>query len=317
MGSNVVVGQSDIQLCHDIASTCKIPYIPLTISQFADSETIVTIENDGFIVDAHVLLVHQFSRVGSNGTVHINDQLIGLLEAIDLLRLMKARSIKVFLPYLSYSRQDFSTTKQFEGAIFMLGRCLKALGVTELWACDLHSPEICSSFPLPLRNITLDFLWAQMIQNEIISSAAIDSFCIVSPDHGGKQRAEHVASLLGVSFAYAHKVRVGADTAVGCELVGNVNGKKIIILDDIIDTARTAISACDLAFAQGAIDAYGCFTHAVFSVGSEQRFKQSSFKKIIITNTVLGVLPDGVTHQISVNTFLVRQIIELINQTSI
>jgi ribose-phosphate pyrophosphokinase len=294
MSSILIVGQSWSDLTRSLASHFSTDVIPLTVAQFADTETFVSIENDQRIAGASVLLVYPlsyFNHVSSSPTRHgsLNDQLVGILQAIDLVQQMKAKTIHVLLPYLPYSRQDVSVCKRYQGAIFMLGKCLKALGVQHLAACDLHAPSIQKSFPLDLYNIDVSSFWQQVITRHIAKNQPRERLCILSPDEGGKHRAQELASSLNVSYAVVHKVRIAPDTTVSHELVGDVRGKTVIIRDDIIDTAQTARGALDLAFHHGATAAYGCFTHAVFAQGARELLAASPFEKIFITDSIIGL----------------------------
>ena len=311
----VVVGQGWSQLVREIAHTCKAALVPITVAQFADTETCVSLQDSEKIENASVLLAYQMTRFAYNSNMveslgSFNDQLVGVLATIDLVRLMKAHSIVVLLPYLPYARQDESVCKRYQGAVFMLGRCLKALGVQMLATCDLHAPDIVDTYPVKIHHFSTEDFWKPVVLEHIIKDGDIRSFCIVSPDKGGEARAHTLATLLKTSHGYMRKVRLDTDIAKSLDLVGDVKGKQVILLDDIIDTGRTATSACDLLLKSGARAVHGCFTHGVFSRGSVHRLAESNFESIFVTDSIVGTeleYPSKV-QVISLNGFLASRV---------
>lgn len=314
MSSVLVVGQDQTLLARHIAKTLKTDTVVCWTTQFADSETFLTLASPEKIPQTRIVLVYQFFQTGS-----INDQLIGLFECIDQLKKLGAHSITALIPYLPYARQDQNACKKYDGAAFMVGRCLRALGVQSVHACDVHAVSMCPNYPLPLHNLSLESFWHTMIIKKILQPLLLQHFCIVSPDEGGRERAEKIASLLGVSAAFARKTRVAPDVAVSYDLVGDVQGKQVVLIDDIIDTGHTAVSACDLLLEKGAVGVYGCFTHAVLAAGAFDRLKASRFTKIFVTDTVIG---NGQGHGdmievVSINDHLAERVCDLMLQTSI
>ena len=322
MPSLLVIGHKDSPLVHHIAAELNADAVTFTASQFADAEASLTLVHPEKISQAQIILVYQFVRRDVRQDLcagSINDQLIGLFECIDQLKILGAHSIKVLLPYLPYARHNQSVYKQYDGAAFMVGRCLRALGLDSIYACDLHAISMCPNYPLPLHNLSLEVFWNNVILQKIIQQHSMYDFCIVSPDEGGRDRAEKIASLLALPTAFIRKTRVAADMAESYELVGDVHGKQVVLIDDIVDTARTAISACDLLLEQGATYVYGCFTHAVLAADALDRLDVSRFTKIFVTDTVIGCSQKQ-AHKIqvvSVNNFLAERIRDLVGQTSI
>ncbi len=280
----VVVGHQWSKLAPALAKHHQIAFVPFSIIQFADKEISIIIQEREKIDRQDIALVYQISHPEPANS--INDQLVGLFYIVNHLKILGAQSIKVLLPYLPYGRQDLTPDKKSPGAVYMIGQSLKSLGVTAVFACDLHAPLIIKDFTIPLYNIALDHFWADTISRNIIKHGNPKDFCIVSPDKGGHERVQHVASLLGISSAFIRKNRIGIDIIQAQELIGNVSNKKIILLDDIIDTASTAISASNLILQQGAVSIFGCFTHAVLSAGSLERLAQSSFEQVFVTDTI-------------------------------
>lgn len=281
MNVKLVVGHSWSQLAHDVAAAHNADFIPLVIRQFADKEISVSLSYAEKIDQQDALLVYQISRQAEAGT--LNDQAIGLFATVHQIKKFGARSIRVLLPYMPYGRQDNS------GLVFMIGQCLKGLGVDELIVCDLHEPSIISNFPIKISQISFDSFWATVITERIIKTGQEHDFCIVSPDEGGRGRAESVAKMLGVSSAFIRKNRVSVNTARARELIGDVAGKRVILVDDIIDTGNTAMSAVDLLLRRNAAEVVGCFSHGVLSKDAIKKIDQSPLQQFLITGTIDGI----------------------------
>ncbi|MFA5306618.1 MAG: ribose-phosphate diphosphokinase [Candidatus Babeliales bacterium] len=310
--SLIVVGQSWSSLANTLAQNLSADLVPLTIASFADTETFVSLKDVTHCSGKHVVLIYQFVHFDGHQRISadngINDQLVGVLQTIDILGQAKPSTLTVVLPYFPYARQEVAVDDAFQGAVFMLGRCYQALGVKKLVACDLHAPIIQRSFPVALHHIQLTDFWYRVVREHILQGQPGDQLCIASPDEGGKDRAHALAALLNVPLVVVHKKRVDHDVAVSYELIGDVRGKRVIILDDIIDTAHTAMGACDLLRAQGARAVYGCFTHAIFSQGARERLDESNFEKILVSDSVLGLEFDGYKkiHAVTLTDYLVK-----------
>jgi|WetSurMetagenome_2_1015567.scaffolds.fasta_scaffold26323_2 ribose-phosphate pyrophosphokinase len=318
----VLVGQPWSGLTQEIAQRFNTSLIPITVAQFADTETFVSVKDYEKTKDKDVLLIYQLSRVKVDAVVRsiqqssINDQLMAVFELVDLLKLFGTRSISVVLPYFPYSRQDESVCKKYQGAVFMLGRCFKGLGVAQLAVCDLHAPSVVDSYPMKLMNIPLEHFWHNVIAEHIIAGNPKYQYCFVSPDKGGEDRVKKLAALFDISYAVIHKMRVAPDTAVSYDIVGDVYGKQAILIDDIVDTARTAHGACELLLSKGALHVYGCFTHAVLSAGASERLLESKFEKVFVTDSIVGGSLDHIKklHIISLNGWLANSIVEWWNR---
>ncbi|MFA6263398.1 MAG: ribose-phosphate diphosphokinase [Candidatus Babeliales bacterium] len=291
--SLIVIGQPWSLLTNALAQRTSSDLVPLTVATFADTETFVSLENGSRCAGKHVILVYQFMHFDQHKEAFvcngINDQLLGVLQAIDLLHQMKASSIDVVMPYFPYARQEISVDKNYQGAVFMLGRCYKALGVRTVIACDVHAPIIQRSFPVAINHIQLTEFWFRVVRDHILQGQPSDQLCVASPDAGGHDRAQALAALLNVPCVMVNKKRIANDQAVSYELTGDVNHKRVIILDDIIDTAHTALGACDLLLEHGARAIYGCFTHAIFSQGAGERLDHSNFEKIFVSDSIFGL----------------------------
>lgn len=313
--SLLVVSCSKSQLASDFATALDIPLIQLSVGFFADTEVCVDVKESAMISGADILFVHQFflNDLSSNGS--INDQLASFLIACDLLRNIGARKITAVLPYLAYSRQDESFSGKFTGPVKLVGRFLKESGVDSVFACDLHSEKLFDLFQIKLEEISLVDFWAEHLKTLFKEEIDRNLVCIASPDIGGLNRANRIAQMLNIPVVYLEKKRINPDNPVAVCLHGDVNSKTVIIVDDIIDTGRTAIQASLMLKLHGATKILGVFTHAVFSPGIIDRLKKSDFCKIYISNSLLNSLEKS-SKKISVysiNGYLIRKISKKLN----
>jgi len=263
--------------------------VSFQVKQFADTETNVIINNPEQILNQDVAIIFKFSRPS---IISINDQVIRLFQVVRATKVLQPKSIDVKLSYMPYARDEHE-----QNSLDMLGTCLHALGVTTLSAVQLHDPSITQSFQVPLHDVTLEDLWAGVIKEKIISCDK-NSWSIASPDTGGTERAERVAVLCDVPVVTVQKVRTQTGEPVVHGISGDVHDKNIILIDDILDTGRTALVASQLLRAHGARALYACFTHAVFSEGAVEHLAQGAFDHIFVTDTLVGVealVSDNVT----------------------
>lgn len=294
----VSVGRSC--LASDIADKFKKTVLSLELTHFADTESHIKLSNDiiNIIKDKSIFLVYQFEFASDK---FINDQLFSSILLVNLLKKVGVEKIVLCLPYLPYSRSDKSDYGNFIGDIDLVCNILKLAGVESLISCDLHAPKIKDLVDLDILEVDMTDFWTDLLKEEGFSNISKD-ICLVSPDKGAMERNRKVAVELAADFAFIEKVRVKADLPMMFSLHGNVKGKTVIILDDIIDTARTSVSACDLLLKHGAKKVIGCFTHAVLSDGAVDRIEQSKFEKVFVTDSVALNVSSGLSKKFSVKT---------------
>ena len=168
----------------------------------------------------------------------------------------------------------------------MLGTCFKALGVTAVYAMQLHDPLVIGTFPVPLYDITLESVWANVIKQQIIKNEIESSWCIASPDQGGLERAQRVADLCGLPVVSIQKTRMQQDAPVVHDLQGDVEGKHVILIDDIVDTAGTLSKAAELLISKGAESVRAFCTHPVLSGKAFEKVDSSKLTELIVTDTI-------------------------------
>lgn len=303
-------------LAKSFARSYNKPLHRLSIEHFADTETRIDAFDLELLREKNILLFFQISidchpgpGSGIQSSLVMNDNLFNLLLVVYQLKQITSGKLIVFLPYLPYSRQEKEADGGLEPIGGFVGKLFKAAGIDRLVVCDVHSPVVKQLMPISFFAQGLEHFWADIIKKEFNLEKNIAEWCIVSPDEGGKERAEKVAQLLGCAMAYVIKQRIDGDQSKALRLQGLVAHKKVIIIDDILDTGGTAINACKLLLMQGAKSVYGCFTHALLSSDACQKLSTSSFEKIYLTDTLLFDT-SKVPHQctvVSVHDFLIKQ----------
>ncbi|MCF7799522.1 ribose-phosphate diphosphokinase [Candidatus Babeliales bacterium] len=266
-----------------MASSLNLEFFSIKIDKFADTESSIKIDfKEQNFENKKVFLIWQLYYFLEKSFCDnpINSQIIDLLISIDLIKQNGAKEIICILPYLPYSRQEESVCANFDGPVDLLGKILKTAGVNNIIVFDLHAPEIKKGFAIKITEINTIKFWAKFLQN------FKTNICIVSPDKGRIEFDKEIAKLLNADFAHIEKIRIKSDIAVALKLNGDVKNKDAIVIDDIIDTSRTAVSASDILLQNGAKSVTGCFTHAIFAPESFEKIENSNFDKIFITDTI-------------------------------
>ena len=265
---------SNRPLAEKIASEVGVELGDINISQFADGEIKVNIDES--IRGDHVYLVQSTSYP-------VNDHLMELLIAIDALRRASAKTINVVIPYYGYARQDRKAQPREPITAKLVANMLVQAGVDRLVTLDLHAAQIQGFFDIPMDHL----LGAPLLANYFIDNHLEgDDVVVVSPDHGGVTRARKLAEFLKSPIAIIDKRRPKANVAEIMNIVGEVQGKTCVIIDDMIDTAGTITLAADALMEKGAKDIYVCCTHPVLSGPAISRLEASPIKKVIITDSI-------------------------------
>lgn len=278
----VFTGNSNPELAKKIADELKINLGKIKVGRFNDQEIRVQCEES--LRGKHVYIV-QSTCTTKSGTV--NDFYMELLLMIDAARLSSAASITVVIPYYGYARQDRRTDNRSSISAALVSRMLKESGANQVVCVDLHSDQTQGFFD----GIPVDNLYASLVFAPYIKELKLEAPVIVSPDAGGVTRAERLQNCLkklGVetSFAMISKKRAGAGVIDSMDLIGDVNGKDAIIVDDMCDTGGTLVKAAEELKKKGAKEIYVCVTHPVFSKNALQTIANSPFKHVIVTDSI-------------------------------
>ena len=211
----------------------------------------------------------------------VNDNLMELLIMIDALRRASARRVTAVLPYYGYARQDRKAKARDPITAKLVANLITAAGARRVLSVDLHAGQIQGFFDIPV-----DHLQAVPILAEYFLNKRMDNSVVVSPDLGGVTRARALAERLQLPLAIIDKRRPQPNIAEIMHIIGQVEGKKVIMIDDIIDTAGTITQGAQALMENGAEEVYVCCTHPVLSGPAIERINNSVIKEVVVTNTI-------------------------------
>ncbi|MDI9370434.1 MAG: ribose-phosphate pyrophosphokinase [Synergistaceae bacterium] len=217
----------------------------------------------------------------------VNENLVELLIMIDALRRASSFRINVVIPYFGYARQDRKTKPRDPISAKLIANLLTEAGATRVISADLHAGQLQGFFDIPVDNLTGIALLARYFK-EILSRSVIATPVVVAPDVGGVVRARKFAGMLKTDLAVVDKRR-SHEVANLCEVmdvIGDVDGKTAILVDDIIDTAGTICNAAALLKERGAVKVYACATHGVLSGPALERLEYSEIDEVVLTDTI-------------------------------
>ncbi|MFC3210635.1 MULTISPECIES: ribose-phosphate diphosphokinase [Planomicrobium] len=299
---------SNRELAEEIAENVGIPLGKSSVTHFSDGEIQINIEES--IRGYDVFIVQSTSQP-------VNENLMELLIMIDAVKRASARTVNVVIPYYGYARQDRKARSREPITAKLVANLLETAGATRVVVLDLHAPQIQGFFDILIDHLVAVPLISEYFLNE--SGIDLENVIVVSPDHGGVTRARKMADRLKAPIAIIDKRRPRPNVAEVMNIVGNVEGKTAIIIDDIIDTAGTISIAASALIESGAKEVYACCTHPVLSGPAIQRIDDSVIKKLIITNSI--ALPEEKKSpkikQLSVAKLLAETIVRVHEQKSV
>ena len=263
---------SNRPLAEEIAKYVGIPLSNCEIKRFADGEVQINIEES---VRGHRVFVVQTT------SSPVNENYMELLIMIDALKRASAESVTVIMPYYGYSRQDRKAAPRQPISAKLVANLLQTAGADRLVCFDLHAAQIQGFFDIPIDN----FL-ALPLFGEYFVSKNLDDVVVVSPDHGGAVRARKLAEILQAPIAIIDKRRPRPNSAEVMNIVGEIEGKNCIIIDDMVDTAGTLAIVIKTLKERGAKEVYACCTHALLSGNAIEKISDTPIKELVITNTV-------------------------------
>ncbi|MBP2687490.1 MAG: phosphoribosylpyrophosphate synthetase [Deltaproteobacteria bacterium] len=242
------------------------------IKRFSDGEVNVEIRDNVRGVDVFII---------QPTCPPVNDHLMELLILMDGLKRASAKRVTAVLPYYGYARQDRKVLPRAPITAKLVADLLTAAGVSRLLTMDLHAGQIQGFF-----NIPVDHLYAAPVMLEYIKANYGNDIVVVSPDAGGVERARAFAKRLSASLAIIDKRRLAPNVAEVMNIIGEVDGKTAILLDDMVDTAGTLAQSADALRRKGAKHIYACATHAVLSGPAIERLDKSEIEELVVTNTI-------------------------------
>lgn len=266
---------SNHELAQKVAKEIGIELGKVSVGAHSDGETVVHIDES--VRGDHVFILQSTSDP-------VNDNLMELLIMMDALRRASAASINIVLPYYGYARQDRKARAREPITSKLVANMLQIAGADRLITFDLHAPQIQGFFNIPVDHLMGSPLIAEYFRRQLVSAG--DDIVVVSPDHGGVGRARKLANFLKAPLAIIDKRRPRANVAEIMNIIGDVQGKKCILIDDMIDTAGTITLAANALKELGATEVYASCTHAVLSGPAIDRINNSAITKLIVLDTI-------------------------------
>lgn len=271
-GMKIFAGNSNRVLAEQICEDLEMHLGKALVSRFSDGEVRVEIGEN--VRGADVFVVQ-------SGANPVNDHLMELLVMIDALKRASARRVTAVIPYYSYSRQDRKNKPRVPITARLVADLITRAGAHRILTMDLHAGQIQGFFDIPVDN-----LYASPILLPYIRENFNNGLVIVSPDAGGVARARAYARRLKAGLALIDKRRADVNAAEALNIIGEVDGRTAMVLDDMVDTAGTLVEATRSLAEKGAKEVYACVTHAVLSGPALDRIENSLLKSLVVTDTL-------------------------------
>lgn len=267
----VFSGTASRYLAEKICEELGCPLGNLTVTKFADGEFEVCYEES--IRGRDVFLVQS--------TFPNSDNLMELLLMVDAAKRASARSICAVVPYFGWARQDRKSKPRVSIGAKLVADLLSVAGIDRLMTMDLHADQEQGFFDVPV-----DHLYASTVMLPYIKSLNLKNLCIASPDVGGSKRAASYAKYLDCPMVLCNKSRKKANEVADMQIIGDVEGMDVVLVDDIVDTAGTITKAADLIMSRGANSVRAIASHCIMSGPADERVQASSLKEMVFTDSI-------------------------------
>ena len=268
----IFTGNANIELSREIANEIGVDLGRLQTTRFRDGEIQVKLGES--VRGSNVFMIQPTSAP-------VNENLMELLVTIDALKRASAKSINVVIPYYGYARQDRKSRARDPITAKLVADLIQTAGATRVICMDLHAGQIQGFF-----NIPLDHLVGMPILADYFLAKNLGDIVVVSPDLGGVTRARQMAERLGSNIAIIDKRRPEPNVAEVMNIIGDIEGRTAILIDDMIDTAGTITLAAKALLEKGAKEVYACCTHPVLSPPAIERLIDSPIKEVVVSNTI-------------------------------
>jgi ribose-phosphate pyrophosphokinase len=265
-------GNANIDLAREICAFLSVPMGAAVIKRFSDGEINVDIGEN--VRGADVFIVQPTCPP-------VNDHLVELLILMDALKRSSAKRVTAVIPYYGYARQDRKVLPRAPITAKLVADLLTAAGVSRVLTVDLHAGQIQGFF-----NIPVDHLYAAPVMLDYIKANWGNDIVFVSPDAGGVERARAFAKRLNATLAIIDKRRGGPNESKVMNIIGDVDGKTAVILDDMVDTGGTMVQGAEALAESGAKRVVACATHPVLSGPAIERLENSVIEQLVVTNTI-------------------------------
>ena len=268
----VFSGSANLPLAEEICDHLGVPLGQVKLKRFSDGEVNFQILEN--VRGKDVFLIQPTSPP-------VNENLMELLIMIDAFKRSSAQRITAVIPYYGYARQDRKDKPRVPLSSKLVGDLLSAAGTHRLLTMDLHAGQIQGFFDIPV-----DHLFHMPIFFQYIADLEVEDLMVISPDAGGVEKARAYAKRLGTSLAIIDKRRVDDNEAEVMHIIGEVKGRNVIIIDDMIDTAGTLVRATEALIREGSTKVFAAATHPVLSGPAIQRLSESGFESVLVSNTI-------------------------------
>ena len=268
----VFTGNAHRELARKICEKLGVPLGNANVTTFSDGEIRVEIDENVRGMDVFII---------QSTCTPVNVTLMELLIMIDAMKRASADRITAVVPYYGYARQDRKVAPRAPITAKLVADLITTAGANRLLSMDLHAGQIQGFFNIPVDN-----LFATPVLIDYMKRNYKDDTVVVSPDTGGVERARAFGKRLGASLAIIDKRREGPNEAQVMNIIGNIKGKRVIILDDMVDTAGTVVQAARALMDAGALEVSACCTYPVLSGPAIDRITQSAIKEFVVTDTI-------------------------------
>jgi ribose-phosphate pyrophosphokinase len=265
-------GTANEELALEVSKYLDQPLSKAKITKFSDNEINVKIEES--VRGKDVFIIQPTSAP-------VNFNLMELLIMVDALKRSSARSITAVVPYYGYARQDRKAEPRVPISAKLVANLMETAGITRVVTVDLHASQIQGFFDIPVDN-----LYGAVLFNDYVKAKNLKNPVVASPDIGGVARARYFAKTMGLDMVIVDKRREKANESEVMNIIGNVEGKDVIMIDDMIDTAGTMVKAAAALKKLGATSVMACCTHPVLSGPAFDRIEKGELDELVVTNTI-------------------------------
>ena len=265
-------GTANEELALEVSKYLDQPLSKAKITKFSDNEINIKIEESVRGKDVFIL---------QPTSAPANFNLMELLIMVDALKRSSARSITAVVPYYGYARQDRKAEPRVPISAKLVANLMETAGITRVVTVDLHASQIQGFFDIPVDN-----LYGAVLFNDYVKAKNLKNPVVASPDIGGVARARYFAKTMGLEMVIVDKRREKANESEVMNIIGNVEGKDVIMIDDMIDTAGTMVKAAAALKKLGATSVMACCTHPVLSGPAFERIEKGELDELVVTNTI-------------------------------
>ena len=269
----IISGNSNPVLANQISKELKVKTIDVTVTRFSDQEVFVEINEN--IRGKNIFVIQSTSMPA-------NDHIMELLITIDALKRASANTVTAVIPYFGYARQDRKVGPRTPISAKLVADVLTTAGIDRLLTIDLHAGQIQGFFDIPVDNLYA----APVITKDILENYRDKDLVVISPDVGGVVRARGIAKRINGDLAIVDKRRDKANESEVMNIIGDINNRDCIIVDDIVDTAGTLCNAAEALINEGANSVSAYITHGVLSGPAIERLQNSKLKELVITDSI-------------------------------